>query len=151
MGQQQLLLVILVTIIVGIATVVAINIFGQAAEQANQDAVRQDLLAAATNAQAMWARPVMMGGTGNDFTEERIGAEQFAQRMGIPGIVSGLEVDNENAEYTIVRVDAESVRIDADPKGSPGSWSILVERTTDGEWRTTLTPNVGEPVIMGPS
>lgn len=40
MGQQQLLLVILVTIIVGIATVVAINTFSSAADSANLDAVR---------------------------------------------------------------------------------------------------------------
>ncbi|MDZ7715010.1 MAG: hypothetical protein U5J95_02240 [Balneolaceae bacterium] len=44
MGQQQLLLVILVTIIVGIATVVAINTFSSASDSANVDAVRGDLL-----------------------------------------------------------------------------------------------------------
>ncbi|MDZ7718745.1 MAG: hypothetical protein U5K72_08020 [Balneolaceae bacterium] len=67
MGQQQLLLVILVTIIVGIATVVAINIFGTAAEQANRDAVRQDLLAAAAQAQGIYSRPEMMGGARQRF------------------------------------------------------------------------------------
>lgn len=54
MGQQQLLLVILVTIIVGIATVVAINTFGSSAEQANLDAVRQDIAQIATAAQAWY-------------------------------------------------------------------------------------------------
>ena len=48
MGQQQLLLVILVTIIVGIATVVAINTFGTAADNANIDAVRNDMTAIAS-------------------------------------------------------------------------------------------------------
>ena len=51
MGQQQLLLVILVTIIVGIATVVAINTFSSASEQANIDAARQDMLQMAYTAQ----------------------------------------------------------------------------------------------------
>ncbi|MDZ7806938.1 MAG: hypothetical protein U5K71_07465 [Gracilimonas sp.] len=51
MGQQQLLLVILVTIIVGIATVVAINTFGSAADSANLDAVRQDVATIAASAQ----------------------------------------------------------------------------------------------------
>jgi len=50
MGQQQLLLVILVTIIVGIATVVAINTFGAAADSANLDAVRQDMGSIAASA-----------------------------------------------------------------------------------------------------
>lgn len=67
MGQQQLLLVILVTILVGIATVVAINVFGTAAEEANRDAVRQDMLTAAAQAQAIHARPQALDGAGRDF------------------------------------------------------------------------------------
>lgn len=67
MGQQQLLLVILVTIIVGIATVVAINVFGSSAKNANIDAVRQDMLTIATSAQGWYIKPTMMGGGGNSF------------------------------------------------------------------------------------
>ncbi len=68
MGQQQLLLVILVTIIVGIATVVAINVFGSSAENANRDAVRQDVLTIGTAAQSWIIKPSMMGGGGGTFT-----------------------------------------------------------------------------------
>jgi len=57
MGQQQLLLVILVTIIVGIATVVAINTFGSAADAANIDAVRNDVAAIASGAQGYYMKP----------------------------------------------------------------------------------------------
>lgn len=67
MGQQQLLLVILVTIIVGIATVVAINAFGSSAEQANRDAVRQDIAAIGSSAQAWFIRPAMLEGGNNSF------------------------------------------------------------------------------------
>ena len=67
MGQQQLLLVILVTIVVGIATVVALNIFGTSAEQANHDAVRQDLAQIATSAQGWYIKPAMLGGGDNSF------------------------------------------------------------------------------------
>ena len=69
MGQQQLLLVILVTIIVGIATVVAINTFGQAADSAAQDAVRQDLATIAASAQGYFMKPRMLGGGGRAFDE----------------------------------------------------------------------------------
>lgn len=69
MGQQQLLLVILVTIVVGIATVVAINIFGSSAEQANHDAVRQDLAQIATSAQGWYIKPAMLGGGNNSFAD----------------------------------------------------------------------------------
>ncbi|MEX0724604.1 MAG: hypothetical protein WD053_12025 [Gracilimonas sp.] len=64
MGQQQLLLVILVTIIVGIATVVAINTFGSAADSANIDAVRQDIATFAASAQGYFMKPEMLGGGG---------------------------------------------------------------------------------------
>jgi Tfp pilus assembly protein PilE len=67
MGQQQLLLVILVTIIVGIATVVAINTFGAAADSANVDAVRQDLASIAAAAQGYYMKPEMLGGGGRTF------------------------------------------------------------------------------------
>ncbi|MDZ7757448.1 hypothetical protein [Rhodohalobacter sp.] len=67
MGQQQLLLVILVTIIVGIATVVAINTFGSAADSANVDAVRQDMASIAAAAQGYYMKPQMLGGGGRKF------------------------------------------------------------------------------------
>ena len=79
MGQQQLLLVILVTIIVGIATVVALNVFGTQADEANRDAVRQDILGAAASAQGYYLRPEMMDGGGGEFTDMEI------ERLGIPG------------------------------------------------------------------
>ena len=68
MGQQQLLLVILVTIIVGIATVVAINTFGSAADNANLDAVRNDMAQIASSAQGYYIKPGALGGGGNTFT-----------------------------------------------------------------------------------
>lgn len=67
MGQQQLLLVILVTIIVGIATVVAINTFGSAADSANIDSVRQDIATFAASAQGYFMKPEMLGGGGGDW------------------------------------------------------------------------------------
>src|SRR6056297_3557785 len=108
MGQQQLLLVILVTIIVGIATVVAINIFGDAAEQANKDAVRQDLLAASAQAQGVYTRPIMMGGGGGSFGGTADGGgegapvgnldnNQLAEQIGIPGSRTDNIITNENA------------------------------------------------------
>lgn len=67
MGQQQLLLVILVTIIVGIATVVAINTFSSAADSATLDSVRQDLTSISSSAQSYYLKPEMLGGGGRDF------------------------------------------------------------------------------------
>ncbi|MCC5935497.1 MAG: hypothetical protein JJU35_14715 [Balneolales bacterium] len=105
MGQQQLLLVILVTIIVGIATVVAINIFGTSAEQANQDAVRQDLAQIGTSAQGWYIRPDMLGGGGNSFEgitfrDITFPAESISE--------DGLTAHNINGTYVIQEGSSET-------------------------------------------
>jgi Tfp pilus assembly protein PilE len=98
MGQQQLLLVILVTIIVGIATVVAINTFGAAADSANVDAVRQDVAQIAAASQGYYMKPTMLGGGGRDFSD--ITFNHFA----FPAAVindDGDQAENENGIYII--------------------------------------------------
>ncbi len=67
MGQQQLLLLILSAIIVGVAIVMGINMFGENAVQANQDAVTQDVLTIASRAQGWYRRPAQLGGGGRSF------------------------------------------------------------------------------------
>jgi len=67
MGTQQLLLIVLGVIIVGIAVVVGINIFGSNAEQANKDALTQDCLRVASAAQGFFRKPAMLGGGDNAF------------------------------------------------------------------------------------
>lgn len=62
MAQQQLLLVILVTIIVGISTVIAINVFGNSNEAANYDATRVDMLSIGTLSQGYFNKPSALGG-----------------------------------------------------------------------------------------
>jgi len=147
MGQQQLLLVILVTIIVGIATVVAINIFGTAAENANRDAIRQDLLSAATTAQAIWTRPEMMGGAGGQF--DNLDADQIADIIGIPGTVAGAVITNENAVYTVAEPGENTLSISAVPGGSQGDWQITVLRQGNGTWLTTINDHNNQDVVMG--
>lgn len=68
MGQQQLLLLILAAVIVGVAITLGINMFAQNSAQANQEAVVQDVLTIASRAQAWYRRPVQMGGGGRDYT-----------------------------------------------------------------------------------
>lgn len=68
MGQQQLLLIVLGVIIVGIAVVVGINVFTASSSQANRDAVISDLTNLASNAQQYYRKPTALGGGGNTFT-----------------------------------------------------------------------------------
>ena len=55
MGQQQLLLLVLATVIVGIATVVGIQAFSQNSAKSNADALMNDAVRIASDVQA-WAQ-----------------------------------------------------------------------------------------------
>ncbi len=67
MGQQQLLLIVLGVIIVGIAVVVGINVFTASSLQANNSAVISDLTTIGSMAQQYYRKPTAMGGGGNSF------------------------------------------------------------------------------------
>ncbi len=67
MGQQQLLLIVLGVIIVGIAVVVGINVFTASSVNANRDAVIADLTTLASMAQQYYRKPIAMGGGSNSF------------------------------------------------------------------------------------
>ena len=67
MGQQQLLLIILGVIVVGIAVAVGITMFNDSATSANRDAVTNDLINLASRAQQYYRRPTALGGGGGSF------------------------------------------------------------------------------------
>jgi hypothetical protein len=68
MGQQQLLLIILGVIIVGIAIAVGISMFSSGSVQSNRDALVNDLNNLASNAYQFKIRPISMGGGGSTYT-----------------------------------------------------------------------------------
>ena len=68
MGQQQLLLIVLGVIIVGIAVVVGINVFTASSLEANKSALVADLQTIGSMAQQYYRKPTAMGGGGNTFT-----------------------------------------------------------------------------------
>lgn len=67
MGQQQLLLIIIGTVIVGISITVAINLFNSQAAATNRDEVSADLVHLATIAQGYYRKPRILGGGGHSF------------------------------------------------------------------------------------
>jgi len=138
MGQQQLLLVILVTIIVGIATVVAINTFGSAADAANIDAVRNDVAAIASGAQGYFMKPTMLGGGGRTFTGITFEDFGFAAN-GISG--DGLTAQNENGFYVISGVGADQFTITA----HPASDEDYVAGAVDADGLLTVGTDAGTP------
>ena len=120
MGQQQLLLIILVTILVGIATVVAINVFTEAQEQSNQEAVILDMTSAVPDARAYFKKPVMLGGGGGSFENINLG-----------DII--LNESNENGEYEITDQSQGSFRLTGTPS-SGGDPIVLVVHEDSITW-----------------
>src|SRR5512142_11071 len=95
MGQQQLLLIILGVIVVGIAVAVGITMFSDNAISANRDAVSNDLVNLAARAQQYYRRPTALGGGGNSFVGLTADAAGLAKltNMGAAG--------NSNGTYSI--------------------------------------------------
>jgi hypothetical protein len=82
MGQQQLLLIILGVIIVGIAIAVGISQFGAHSTQANKDGVTSSLVNVAANAYQYRIRPTTMGGGGGDYTAYAIPSQMASDANG---------------------------------------------------------------------
>ncbi len=95
MGQQQLLLIILGVIIVGIAVAVGITMFQDNAVDQNRSAVIADLTTLAAKAQQYYAKPVTLGGGGNSF----VGLTADATGLGI--LASTAFTNNANGTYTV--------------------------------------------------
>lgn len=62
MGQQQLILLVLATVIVGIAIVIGIRAFTENSIRANSDAMVQDMVRLASDTQAWKQKPAPFGG-----------------------------------------------------------------------------------------
>ena len=143
MGQQQLLLVILVTIIVGIATVVALNVFGTAFEQSNIDAVRQDIMSAAVQAQAIWVKPAMMDGAGRNFQDQNIISQSdILKRLIIPGELDNednpTQVTNENGVYSLSVTGSSQLVITGQPSNAEDPVVAVVCQDTDRNWLVNI-------------
>jgi hypothetical protein len=72
MGQQQLLLIILGVIIVGIAIAVGLSLFTANSIQANKDAIINDVNNLAANAYQYRIRTASMGGGNNSYFNYKI-------------------------------------------------------------------------------
>ena len=95
MGQQQLLLIILGVIVVGIAVAVGITMFSDNAVSANRDAVSNDLVNLAARAQQFYRRPAALGGGGNSFVGLSADAAGLAKMTNMAG------GKNANGTYTV--------------------------------------------------
>ena len=89
MGQQQLLFIILVSLVIGFSTLVTFNTVDEKDAKAGKEAIRQDIVRALGDAQTYYYTPVTEGGGGQTF--QNITFQDLTLEPGTP-----------NAMYTIV-------------------------------------------------
>ena len=96
MGQQQLLLLVLATVIVGLATVAGIQAFSENQAQASQDALVQRGTSIASDIQGLYGKPSQMGGLDN---VDDVDGSGMVDRLGYEsnGSGSGAYVDADGA------------------------------------------------------
>jgi hypothetical protein len=97
-GSQQLLLIILGTVIVGIAVTVGISLFIDHSSATNRDAISNDLVHAASIAQMYRKKPAVQGGGGGSF-------------VGFDLRVVFKEMKNTNGTYSVFGAPTDSLII----------------------------------------
>ena len=97
MGQQQLLIIVMAFLIVGIAVVAGIMLFTDNAIDRNRDALMSDLLNLSARAQAYYRRPRIYGGGEGSFvglTTDLAGMKKLVNTQAYPWV-------NDNGRYRI--------------------------------------------------
>ncbi|MEN8194010.1 MAG: hypothetical protein ABFS12_14395 [Bacteroidota bacterium] len=131
MGQQQLLLLVLGVIIVGIAVVAGIGMFNAAAEESVKDECVAQLLAIGANAQQWYKKPVSMSGGGGAFSTANgaLGPYAIPDRMqwtssaGIGNMETGVAG---TAGYTITAPGAAQITVTADPNDYTWTFTAVI-------------------------
>lgn len=134
MGQQQLLLIVLGVIVVGIAVVVGINLFNANAETSTQDSIVSQGTNIGAMAQQYYKKPVAMGGGGNSFSKGPSG-QTFSDYFN--NLPSNL-INSSDATWTESHSDS-TVTLTATP----------IDGTYKTKWTvvTTITPTTIESVV----
>jgi len=139
MGQQQLLLLVLSTVIVGLATVAGIQAFSEGQTQATQDALTQRAVEIGTDLIGAHNKPSQMGGT--DLTDGT--AASNPDIAGILGVEDATAIPAEGAgESAECSVDdsVDPVTVDCGSDGANGGEvQVDVEVDPDADEQVTVT------------
>ena len=131
MGQQQLLLIILGVIIVGVAIAVGISMFSGQSEKSAKDAVMTDLNNLSADAYQYKIRPTTMGGGNGAYT----GGGGY--NAGVGTITTGAwGSSNPNATYEVTAEAAQSITLKGTSKSYP---TKSVTATVDGSGAVTIS------------
>jgi Tfp pilus assembly protein PilE len=140
MGQQQLLLIILGVIVVGIAVAVGITMFQDNAVSANRDAVVNDLVNLAARAQQYFRRPTSLGGGQNSFnglSADATGLKKLVNTNASPWV-------NANGQYAIITAGTDSMVViegTGNEIGNDGSGKVKVTMEVRATRQVTTVNN----------
>ena len=135
MGQQQLLLLVLGIVIVGLAVVVGIQAFGENQKKANADALVNDAIRIASDAQAWKLKPQAFGGGANGVDTDF--AAFSLEQVGYTVDASGDYV-NLNGTFTVTG-DANGLTIQAINAANANQVDVAVTGTTTDDITTSVT------------
>ncbi|MDY0337119.1 MAG: hypothetical protein RBQ69_04405 [Candidatus Cloacimonadaceae bacterium] len=105
MGTQQILLIVLSVIIVGVAIAVGISMFNSQAYNANKTAIASDAQAFAAQVLQYWKTPESQGGAGGNGANMTV--DNVTNYLGL----TGENAENENGSYVITAADSTTVEI----------------------------------------
>lgn len=132
MGQQQLLLIVLGVILVGVAVVLGIQYFSVGAEEGAKDELVAHALTVGANAQQWFKKPTAMGGGGLTFAGFKAHFDNDLTNLH----------NSTNGVYTIPSDgDATSITIQGDPASNLGyDWQVTAVVTVDSINTTVAVP-----------
>ena len=139
MGQQQLLLIILGVIVVGIAVAVGITMFSDSATNANRDALTNDLVNLASRAQQFYRRPTALGGGGNSFaliTKDAAGLARLTNNSKNGNGLYSIATAGTGGTGTSAAVEIEGVGNETGIDGAnPVKMHVKVFASSDSVWQ----------------
>jgi len=136
MGTQQILLIVLSVIIVGIAVAVGITMFNTQAQNANRQALVADANNFASQMIAYYKTPTSHGGGGRTFEAS---LDTMVVWIGFNGDNT---YTNDNGTYTLTRTNASTITI-VGTGTEPGNSSATNTKIT-----ATITATSTDPVAM---
>ena len=139
MGQQQLLLIVLGVILVGVAVVLGIQYFGVGAEEGAKDELVAHTLTIGANAQQWYKKPVAMGGGGGAWNTDG-GATMDYTTYFTSRLTKLHKTANSLAPigYVVAVVNANQITITATPKANQGFTFTSVVTTVNPDNMSTV-------------
>jgi hypothetical protein len=136
MGQQQLLLLVLATVIVGLATVAGIQAFDENQAQASQDALVQRATSIASDIKGLDGKPDQLGG----ISVSSASASDIREKLGLQANPFDVPSAGDGAQCEIKTPDG-SINVECAAPDAPENIQVVYSPTTDGS--DEVTTNFG--------